>query len=329
MSHAVLASRRPPARPRSDMRGDEQKFGQILDKCLQQIERILSRRRPNGFIRAAEEEGGGQVKEISIFVLGLAMACASAAADAQDLTAGKTPAQLFGSDCAECHRSPSSVAGTLDVRALAGFLREHYTTKSETAGALAAYVSSFAGTVRNRGTGVAAPASGDPPPARRRNRGEDDATADARSTASPIEGTALRHRRSSIAGDAETRRPHNDEDILRPPGAIAATPASAKSNARTRNAAPGDASAPVSRLRRYSAHESESAKVEAGKTPRGHKHRNAADDVVPRAPGVRARTKANDVPTASDLAPGTPPRQGNVSAPPAAPLASTPPRVEQ
>jgi mono/diheme cytochrome c family protein len=269
------------------------------------------------------------VKEISIFVLGLAMACASAAADAQDLTAGKTPAQLFGSDCAECHRSPSSVAGTLDVRALAGFLREHYTTKSETAGALAAYVSSFAGTVRNRGTGVAAPASGEPPPAHRRNRGEDDATADARSNASPIEGTALRHRRSSIAGDAETRRAHNDEDIPRPPGVVAATPASAKSNARTRNGAPGDASAPVSRLRPYSAHESESAKVEAGKTARGRKHRNAVGDVVPRAPGVRAQTKANDVPTAADPAmPGTP-RQGNVSAPPAAPLASTPPRVEQ
>jgi mono/diheme cytochrome c family protein len=269
------------------------------------------------------------VKEISIFVLGLAVACASAAADAQDLTAGKTPAQLFGSDCAECHRSPSSVAGTLDVRALTGFLREHYTTKSETAGALAAYVSSFAGsTARNRG--VVAPASGEPPPARRRNRSEDDATADARSNASPIEGTALRHRRGSIAGDAETRRAHNDEDVPRPPGVIAATPASAKSNARTRNGAPGDASAPVSRLRPYSAHESESAKVEAGKTARGRKHRNAAGDAVPRAPAVRAQTRANDVPTASEPAttPGTP-RQGDVSAPPAAPLASTPPRVEQ
>jgi mono/diheme cytochrome c family protein len=253
------------------------------------------------------------VKEISIFVLGLALACASAAADAQDLTAGKTPAQLFGSDCAECHRSPSSVAGTLDVRALAGFLREHYTTKSETAGALAAYVSSFAGTVRDRGTGVAAPASGEPPPARRRNRGADDATADAH------------HRRSSIAGDAEPRRAHNDEDIARPPGVIAATPASDKSNARTRNGAPGDASAPVSRLRPHSAHESESAKVEAGKTARGRKHRNAVGDVGPRTPAVRAQTKANDVPTASDPAmPGTP-RQDNVSTPPA----STPARVEQ
>src|SRR5262249_53866343 len=163
------------------------KFGQIMGDSSPQIERIVSRRRPNGLRRAAARtRGGGQVKEISIFVLGFVMAGASAAATAQDLTAGKTPEQLFRSDCAECHRSPSSVAGTRDARALANFLREHYTTKSETAGALAAYVSSFAGgagaAVHNRGIG--APASSEPPPARRRNRGQaSDATADERSNA--------------------------------------------------------------------------------------------------------------------------------------------------
>jgi hypothetical protein len=117
------------------------------------------------------------VKQISIFVLGFATAFASASAPAQDLTAGKTPAQLFRSDCAECHRSPSGLARTRDVRALADFLREHYTTKSETAGALAVYVSSLAAggaAGRNRGTGAAAPATGGYP---RRNRGEADATA--------------------------------------------------------------------------------------------------------------------------------------------------------
>jgi hypothetical protein len=228
------------------------------------------------------------VKEISIFVLGLAMACASAAATAQDLTAGKTPAELFRSDCAECHPSPGSVAGTRDVPALTSFLREHYTTKSETAGALAAYVSSFAGTgaaVRNRGTGVAAPVSGEPPPARPRHRGQGDAAAAARSNASAIEDGAPRRRRSGISGDVETRRAHNDRDVPRPPGVIAATPAAA-----------------------------------AGKTagPRARKRRNALG--VPPAPEVPAQMKANDVLTAPDPAvPGTP-RQGNVPAPAAAPL---------
>ena len=74
------------------------------------------------------------MKQISIFVLGFAVAFASASAPAQDLTAGKTPAQLFRSDCAECHRSPGGIARTRDARALADFLREHYTTKSESAG---------------------------------------------------------------------------------------------------------------------------------------------------------------------------------------------------
>jgi hypothetical protein len=254
------------------------------------------------------------VKAFSIFVLGFAISCASAAATAQDLTAGKTPAQLFRSDCAECHRSPGSVAGARDVHALAGFLREHYTSKSETADALAAYVSSFAGTgaaVRNRGSGVAAPASGEPPPARRRNRGQGDAPAAAAgANASPLEDT--RRRGSGVSGDVETKRAHNDRDVLRPPGVIAATPASAKSNARTRKGEPRDARAPVSRLR------SESANLEPGKTagPRARKRRDAVGDVVAPAAGVPAQTKANDVLTAPDPVPG----QGNVSPPAASPL---------
>src|ERR1700674_1652617 len=70
---------------------------------------------------------------------------AGGAAPAQDFTAGKTPAQLFSSDCSECHRSPAGLAKNRDARTLAGFLRQHYTTKPDTAGALAAYVSGFAG----------------------------------------------------------------------------------------------------------------------------------------------------------------------------------------
>src|SRR5215470_19198794 len=109
------------------------------------------------------------------------MVCASASALAQDFTAGKTPAQLFSSDCAECHHSPNGLARNRDVRALANFLREHYTTKSETAGALAVYVSGFAGgapVVRNRGSSVAAPTNtaSEPPRVDRRNRSDGEAT---------------------------------------------------------------------------------------------------------------------------------------------------------
>jgi len=237
------------------------------------------------------------VKQISIFVLGFATAFASASAPAQDLAAGKTPAQLFRSDCAECHRSPSGIARTRDVRALADFLREHYTTKSETAGALAAYVSSFAagGAGRNRGTGAAAPATGGYPQVGRRNRGEADATAnggDAGSQASPAGDPAGRHRRTTrLSGDREERKVDSDGEVPRPPAGILTTPASPKSNARTRGREPRDIIDPISRLR--SARDSENA-IETRKTeaPKARKRRNRVNAELS-APDARAKTKTD------------------------------------
>jgi hypothetical protein len=63
---------------------------------------------------------------------------------AQDFTAGKTPAQLFASDCSACHRSPDGLGKKYNAGSLTGFLRAHYTTKQETAGSLAKYVMGFA-----------------------------------------------------------------------------------------------------------------------------------------------------------------------------------------
>jgi hypothetical protein len=63
---------------------------------------------------------------------------------AQDFTAGKTPAQLFASDCSACHRSPDGLGKKYNTGSLTGFLRAHYTTKQETAGSLAKYVMGFA-----------------------------------------------------------------------------------------------------------------------------------------------------------------------------------------
>lgn len=61
-------------------------------------------------------------------------------AAAQDYSAGKTAAQLFASDCTACHKSPAGLAKGRSVGALASFLKEHYTTKEESAVALAAYL---------------------------------------------------------------------------------------------------------------------------------------------------------------------------------------------
>ena len=57
-----------------------------------------------------------------------------------DFSAGKTPEQLFNSDCSGCHHSPQRLAHSRNARALAGFLREHYTTKAQRAAMLANYL---------------------------------------------------------------------------------------------------------------------------------------------------------------------------------------------
>ena len=73
-----------------------------------------------------------------------ALALTAGAGLAQDFTAGKTPAQLFASDCSACHRSPDGLGKKYNPGSLTGFLRAHYTTKQETAGSLAKYVMGFA-----------------------------------------------------------------------------------------------------------------------------------------------------------------------------------------
>src|SRR5262249_12647891 len=54
----------------------------------------------------------------------------------QDLDAGKTGPQLFAQDCAACHRSPRGLMKNTSSGSLTGFLRQHYTSSSSSAGAL-------------------------------------------------------------------------------------------------------------------------------------------------------------------------------------------------
>lgn len=73
---------------------------------------------------------------IAIFA-GLAPAMALAQTN---LDKGKTPGQIFASDCAACHKAARGLAKGRDSSALTEFLREHYTTSREQAAGLAAYV---------------------------------------------------------------------------------------------------------------------------------------------------------------------------------------------
>jgi len=73
--------------------------------------------------------------------IGLLVGLAPAMAHAQtNIDQGKTPAQIFASDCAVCHKSTRGLAAGKNSYMLAGFLREHYTSSREQAAALAAYV---------------------------------------------------------------------------------------------------------------------------------------------------------------------------------------------
>jgi hypothetical protein len=58
----------------------------------------------------------------------------------EDLTRGKTPAQLYASDCAECHRNPRALGNRTSAYSLSSFLRVHYTASRESAAALANYL---------------------------------------------------------------------------------------------------------------------------------------------------------------------------------------------
>src|SRR3979411_345948 len=74
-------------------------------------------------------------------------------AEAQNLEAGKSPSQFFGGTCNACHKSPRGLLKTVAPGSLPGFLRQHYTTSSDMAALLSAFlVSNGATDTRYGGT---------------------------------------------------------------------------------------------------------------------------------------------------------------------------------
>ena len=72
----------------------------------------------------------------------------------ENLDAGKTPSQLFAGTCNACHKSPRGLLKTVSPSSLPTFLRQHYTTSPNMAGALASYlVSNGASDARIGGDG--------------------------------------------------------------------------------------------------------------------------------------------------------------------------------
>jgi mono/diheme cytochrome c family protein len=67
---------------------------------------------------------------------------ATTAAQAQNLDQGKTAPRLFADTCSACHRSPRGLAKGRYRLTLMMFLKEHYSTSSNTASELADYLAS-------------------------------------------------------------------------------------------------------------------------------------------------------------------------------------------
>ena len=82
----------------------------------------------------------GLARRIAAAVAILAIWAAGPAVAQENLDKGKTPAQLYASDCAICHKSPNGLAKRLAPYALDNFLREHYTASRESAVAISAYL---------------------------------------------------------------------------------------------------------------------------------------------------------------------------------------------
>jgi hypothetical protein len=68
------------------------------------------------------------------------LAAERALAQATNLEAGKTPAQIFAGTCNACHKAPRGLLKTVPASSLSSFLRQHYTTSPEMAGVLASYL---------------------------------------------------------------------------------------------------------------------------------------------------------------------------------------------
>jgi hypothetical protein len=89
----------------------------------------------------------------------------------ESLDKGKSPAQLFASDCSICHKSAQGLAKTGGLLGLDNFLRTHYTASRETASAIANYLKSVDAAAAGRATRRTAKGDGKAPPDGRKKSG--------------------------------------------------------------------------------------------------------------------------------------------------------------
>ena len=152
-------------------------------------------------------------------IVGLvALILAGPVAGQESLDKGKTPAQLFASDCSPCHKSPQGLAKSGGLFGLDSFLREHYTASRESATAVANYLKS-----------IASPPSGPARATKRATKGDEKATPQAKKkpAATPEEGKGAE------------KKPDTSSEEPKPLGILAPEPKTG--DTKTSTPATGDA----------------------------------------------------------------------------------------
>src|SRR3954471_2524317 len=104
-------------------------------------------------------------RALSLATVTLLICCfAAIPVQAQNLEAGKSPSQIFAGTCSACHKSPRGLLKTVPAGSLPGFLRQHYTTSSDMASLLGAFlISNGATDTRVSSKPTQQPKDGKPP----------------------------------------------------------------------------------------------------------------------------------------------------------------------
>ena len=216
-------------------------------------------------------------RALILAAVAFALGCAGAdPADAQNLEAGKPPSQIFSSTCSLCHKSSRGLLKSVSPGSLPGFLRQHYTTSTDMAAAMSAYVLSSGaanapvagGNLTKQGQEAKAGGPASEPGAELAGRGRKPASRDAaRQDADGLQGNsppagapeqtarqkaAAERRAARLAAKGKAGKeelPPKNEARLEPPKGTPGTDEAAKSNV-------GDPESP----------KTDSPKVEAART---------------------------------------------------------------
>jgi hypothetical protein len=171
-------------------------------------------------------------RALSLAAVTLLIGCFAAApawAQATNLEAGKSPSQIFAGTCTACHKSPRGLLKTVPAGSLSGFLRQHYTTSSEMASLLSAFLVSN-GAADSRYMGA--------PP-----KGAKDAKSDARP---PEQLDRFGHRIRPAAPAQEAAKPEAEPQQAAKPDADGISPPQGRNAKRlARPGEPPDAAKPA------------------------------------------------------------------------------------